>query len=218
MSDDGFVEVRPRDLERPYGPRVRPAATIPLALTALRALLAPVVVGLSLWRPSGLGFGICLALAFLSDVFDGIVARRLDVATTTLRRLDSIVDTVFYLAVLFAAWHLHPAAILRSLAPLAVLGGLEIARYCLDLAKFKREASYHMWSSKIWGILLFAGFFSLLALGRDGLPVDLAIYAGILADVEGLAISIVLREWTTDVPTVLHAIRIRGRQQAGSVV
>ena len=193
-------------------------STIPLALTGLRALLAPLVVAMALWHPTGLGFGICLALAFLSDVFDGILARRLGVATTTLRRLDSLVDSVFYLAVLFAAWHLYPAAIRRNLAPLAVLGGLEIARYVLDLAKFKREASYHMWSSKLWGILLFVGFFALLALGRDGWPVDLAIYAGIIADLEGLAISIVLREWESDVPSIVHAIRIRDRQRAGSVV
>ena len=191
---------------------------IPLALTGLRALLAPLVVALSLWRPSGLGFGICLALAFLSDVLDGIIARRLDAATPVLRRLDSIADTVFYLAAVFAAWHLYPTAIRRNLAPLAVLGVLEIARYVLDLAKFRREASYHMWSSKLWGILLFAGFFALLALGRDGLPVDLAIYAGIIADLEGLAISIVLREWESDVPSIVHAIRIRDRQRAGSVV
>jgi CDP-diacylglycerol--glycerol-3-phosphate 3-phosphatidyltransferase len=75
-----------------------------------------------------------------------------------------------------------------------------------------------MWSSKIWGILLFAGFFALLALGRDGLPVDLAIYAGIIADLEGLAISIVLREWKSDVPSIVHAFRIRDRQRAGPVV
>lgn len=193
-------------------------SSIPLALTGLRALLAPLVVALALWRPSALGFGICMVMAFLSDVFDGIIARRLHVATPTLRRLDSIVDTVFYLAVLFAAWQLYPAAIRRNLGALAVLGGLEIVRCVLDFAKFKREASYHMWSSKIWGILLFAGFFALLALGRDGLPVDLAIYAGILADLEGLAISVVLREWKSDVPSIVHAFRIRDRQRAGSVV
>ena len=193
-------------------------SAIPLALTGLRALLAPLVVAMSLWRPTGFGFGICLALAFLSDVLDGIIARRLDAATPVLRRLDSIADTVFYLAAVFAAWHLYPTAIRRNLAPLAVLGVLEIARYVLDLAKFRREASYHMWSSKLWGILLFAGFFALLALGRDGLPVDLAIYAGIIADLEGLAISIVLREWKSDVPSIVHAIRIRDWQRAGSVV
>jgi hypothetical protein len=46
------------------------------------------------------------------------------------------------------------------------------------LVKFGREASYHMWSSKLWGIVLFAAFFSLLALGSDNRLVDAAIYLG----------------------------------------
>lgn len=147
--------------------------------------------------------------AFLSDVFDGIFARRLNVATPNLRRLDSVADTIFYLSAIFAGWRLYPGAITERLAPLLALCGLELVRYLYDLAKFGREASYHMWSSKLWGVALFVGFFALLALGISGLPVSVAIYVGIVADLEGLAISIVLREWKTDVPTILHALRLR---------
>ncbi|MCV5084856.1 CDP-alcohol phosphatidyltransferase family protein, partial [Escherichia coli] len=71
---------------------------IPLLLTALRAALAPVVALLALRFPSGLAFALCLAGAFLSDVFDGILARRWGVATQTLRRLDSAADSLFYVA------------------------------------------------------------------------------------------------------------------------
>jgi hypothetical protein len=60
---------------------------VPLSLTALRALLAPVIVTLALLDPDPRAFGICLALGFLSDVFDGIVARKLGIATPALRRL-----------------------------------------------------------------------------------------------------------------------------------
>jgi phosphatidylglycerophosphate synthase len=180
---------------------------IPLALTLLRASLAPVVACLAICAPSRVGFGLCLTLAFLSDVFDGIVARRLGVATATLRRLDSITDTVFYLAVIYAAWHLHPAAISSRIRPIIALSCLEIVRYGFDWIKFRREASYHMWSSKAWGIALFAGFFSLLALGSDNVLLTVAVYVGILADCEGLIISMVMRSWKADVPTVVHALR-----------
>ena len=182
---------------------------VPLALTALRALLAPVVAALALLAPSPPAFGAALVAAFLSDVFDGIVARRLGVATPGLRRLDSLADTLFYVAATFAAWHLHPDAITRRAGPLAVLVALEVARYAFDLLKFRREASYHMWSSKLWGLALFAGFLALLAFDADGAFVDLAVGLGILADLEGLAISVVLREWRTDVPTLWHAWRRR---------
>jgi phosphatidylglycerophosphate synthase len=187
----------------------RAARSLPLTLTAVRALLGPALIYLAVLWPSRLAFGGCLTAAFLSDVFDGVLARRLNVATPNLRRLDSIADTIFYLGAAFAAWRLHPSAITERLTPLLVLGGLELLRYVFDLTKFGREASYHMWSSKLWGVALFVGFFALLGLGMSGLPVSTAIYVGIFADIEGLAISIVLRQWKTDVPTIFHAFRLR---------
>jgi CDP-diacylglycerol--glycerol-3-phosphate 3-phosphatidyltransferase len=182
---------------------------LPLLLTALRVLLAPGVVLLALFAPSRPAFAACLVTAFLFDVFDGIVARRLGVATPALRRLDSLADSLFYLAATFAVWHLHPRAIADRWVPLAVLAALELARYAVDLAKFGKEASYHMWSSKLWGIALFLGFLSLLAFGTDNRLVDAAVGLGIVADLEGLAISAALREWRSDVPSVVHALRLR---------
>jgi len=182
---------------------------VPILLTGLRALLAPVVVLLSLYAPSPAAFAACLVAAFLSDIFDGVLARRLGVATANLRRLDSAADTLFYAACVFAAWRLHPSAITERLLPLGALAALEAARYAVDWAKFRREASYHMWSSKAWGIALFAGFFSLLVLGSPGIAVSLAVYLGIVADLEGLAISMLLPRWRTDVPSFVHALRAR---------
>lgn len=119
-------------------------------------------------------------------------------------------DTLFYAATTFAAWRLDPDAITSRAVPLAALAILEVARYVLDAAKFGREASYHMWSSKLWGIALFLAFFWLLALGRDTVLISVAMFTGIVADLEGLAISLALREPRTDVPSLLHAIRSRG--------
>jgi CDP-diacylglycerol--glycerol-3-phosphate 3-phosphatidyltransferase len=185
------------------------ASSIPLGLTLLRALLAPVVVLLALFTPDGLAFAVCLSLAFVSDILDGVIARRLGIATAGLRRLDSVADSLFYVAATFAAWHLYPAVIRDHLGALLVLGALELARYVFDALKFGREASYHMWSSKAWGVALFLGFFSLLALGQAGALVTLAIYLGIAADLEGLAISCVLPAWQCDVPSLVHAWRLR---------
>jgi phosphatidylglycerophosphate synthase len=181
----------------------------PVLLTGLRALLAPVVVLLSIYAPRKEAFAICLVAAFLSDIFDGIIARRLEVATPALRRLDSAADTLFYAACVFAAWRLYPAAITSRFLPLSILVALEALRYILDFAKFHREASYHMWSSKLWGIALFVGFFSLLVCGSQGLAVSIAIYLGIVADLEGVAISVILPRWQSDVPSFVHAMRVR---------
>ena len=191
-------------------PTTNRAAWAPLALTGLRAALAPVMVLLALAWPEPSAFAACLVAAFLSDVFDGVIARRLGVATPGLRRLDSIADSIFYVGALFAAWHLHPSAITGHAAALVALAGLEAARYAFDLRKFGKEASYHMWSSKLWGIALFTGFVALLVAGEERWFVPAAIWIGIVADLEGLAISLTLREWRNDVPTILHARRLRG--------
>jgi CDP-diacylglycerol--glycerol-3-phosphate 3-phosphatidyltransferase len=178
-------------------------------------MLAPVMLLLAWVHPSPVAFAACLVVGLLSDVFDGILARRLNVATPALRRLDSIADSVFYVAALSAAWHLHPSELREYLVALVILVVMEVARYAFDLWKFRREAAYHLWSSKVWGICLFVGFFALLIFGRGGLFVAAPIYVGILVDLEGLAVSIVLRKWKSDVPTLVHAWRLR--QQIGEV-
>jgi hypothetical protein len=116
---------------------------------------------------------------------------------------------VSYLAALFSAWHLHAQALHEHFAALLVLAGLEIGRYIFDFVKFRREVSYHMGSSKLWGTCLFVGCFALLALDMSGIAVAIAIYIGIVADIEGLAISVILPEWKTDVPSFVHALRSR---------
>lgn len=167
---------------------------------------------LALFHPSPVGFGICLTAALLSDYFDGVIARHLGIATAALRRLDSAVDTLFFISVAFAVWHVYPEAIRARWMPISVLVLLEAFRYVLDFSKFQREASYHMWSSKLWALSLFAGFFSLLVFHSDGPLVDLMIYLGILCDLEGMAISLILRQWQNDVPTIFHAVRLRHKQ------
>lgn len=94
--------------------------------------------------------------------------------------------------------------------PLAVLGTLEVARYGFDWYKFRREASYHMGSAKLFGLALFLGCFWLLACGSDNATLTVAICCGILSDVEGLLISARLNSWRADVPSLFHAIRVDG--------
>ena len=69
-----------------------------LALTLARLILAAPFIWIGIVRGAGKIAALVLILGFVSDVYDGIVARRFGVATTGLRRLDSAVDTVFYLA------------------------------------------------------------------------------------------------------------------------
>ena len=90
--------------------------------------------------------------------------------------------------------------------------GLTCGRLVLaavDLLKFRREASYHMLSTKAWGISLFVALVALLGFNMAGWPLLLAIVLGIITQLEGLAATLILPRWTHDVPTVWHAYQIR---------
>ena len=179
-----------------------------LGLTLFRLGLAPALVLLARTGTPGVVLALALATGFASDVLDGVVARRAGAVTPLLRRLDSAVDTVFYLGVAYATWHRHPAE-LRALAlPIVIIIGAEALNSAAAYVRFRREASYHARSARLWGLLLFLALFLLLATGRATLlPVALA--AGMLAQIETLAITLVLPQWRHDVPSVWNARRIR---------
>ncbi|HET9010838.1 MAG TPA: CDP-alcohol phosphatidyltransferase family protein [Gemmatimonadaceae bacterium] len=175
-----------------------------LALTLFRLALAPALVALARAGAPGIVLALGLVAGFASDVLDGVVARRAGVVTPLLRRLDSSVDTVFYLGVAYATWHRHPDALRALGIPILIVLGAEALNYLAAYARFRREASYHARSAKVWGLLLFIALFLLLATGRATLlPVALA--AGVLAQAETLAITLVLPHWRHDVPSVWNA-------------
>ncbi|MFL6301458.1 MAG: CDP-alcohol phosphatidyltransferase family protein [Terriglobales bacterium] len=188
-------------------------AWAPVTLTTLRLILGPVVLALAWKHVPGAWIAGCTFVAIVSDIYDGIIARRLHIDTETLRRYDSFADTVFYIGIAWAAWRLHPEAIGENAYLLATIFALEIARYGFDFAKFRREASYHMYSSKVWGLVLAGATIVLFAFGTSGWLFRIALLLGVVCDLEGLAISMVLPRWTHDVPSIAHALKLRRRTQ-----
>jgi len=185
------------------------STAIPFALITLRVLLAPLVLLLAYGNMRGLPIALCVFVALVSDYFDGMIARRTGTVTIGLRRFDSISDSIFYVAVLVAIWHLESAVVFRFKWLLIPLLALEAARIAFERIKFGHMAAYHMWSSKLWGLLLAIATMALLGYGIGGNLVAAALIVGIICDVEGLAISFTLPTARHDVPTILHAIRIR---------
>jgi phosphatidylglycerophosphate synthase len=187
----------------------RVVRSIPLALTALRLLLAPVLVWMVSIDAASPLFAVVVLVAFVSDYLDGVIARRLGIATPALRHFDSRADLVFYATAAWAVWMRRPD-VARSVAiPALVVIGLDVARYIFDFMKFGRDAAYHAWSSKAWGLSLALALVLLLGFGWTEPFVAIAVWLGIIAQIEGLLISIVLRRWMTDVPTIFRAIELR---------
>jgi len=194
----------------PRGAWYRAAA---LALTTLRLLLAPTLLWITRDRTAGGWYVACCLVALVSDIIDGMIARRGGVDTAGLRRYDSTADTVFYLAAAWTVWRVHPEVVRTYWPGVAVVVVLELTRYVVDVRKFGREASYHAWTAKAWGLSLAAALVAVMGFG-DAVPwMAITIALGIIADVEGLAISWILPSWHHDVKSLWHARAIARTEQ-----
>jgi phosphatidylglycerophosphate synthase len=183
--------------------------SVPTGLTVLRLLLAPVLVWLVYADAPGLVFASVVLVAFVSDYFDGVIARRLDVASAELRHFDSRADLVFYATAAWAVWRLHPDVVRSVAIPALVVVGLDVVRHIFDFAKFGKDVAYHAWSSKVWGLSLALALVLLMGFGISQPFVEITVILGLVAQIEGLLISVALPVWTHDVPTLIHALRIR---------
>jgi CDP-diacylglycerol--glycerol-3-phosphate 3-phosphatidyltransferase len=106
-------------------------------------------------------------------------------------------------------WLIHPEEI-RRLAPLLIVLLLfELVRPAFDIFKYGKQSSYHSYSAKTFGVSLVLGLILLMGFGIGGIFLTVAVILGIIADIEGLAMSFMLPVWTHDVKSVFHAWRIR---------
>lgn len=187
---------------------------IPWSMIAIRAALGPAIAITARLPNPELWLGEMIAAGFLSDVYDGILARRWGTAGPRLRLADSAADTVFYLGVLAAILERQWPVLHASLGLLVALLALELTRWIFDYVKFRRLASYHSYAAKIWGVLLVAATLALLCFNRAFWLVTLALAWGILCDLEGLIMSLLLPQWTHDVKSLPRAVLLRREMRA----
>lgn len=182
---------------------------LPATLVALRCILAPSLVAIAWDGETGWLWMLLYSLAVLSDIFDGIVARRLGVSTAALRAADSWADRLLYVCVAIAAWLAHSTVILSFATPLWIVLGLQGLWWLVNLAKYGRPASYHTYTAKLWGITLLVAAIALFGYGYGGVTLWIAIGTGILHTLEEIAMTLILPTWQHDVLSLGHALRHR---------
>jgi phosphatidylglycerophosphate synthase len=188
---------------------------LPALLVSFRAALGPGTILAGWFSRRGWILVAFIALALLSDIFDGVLARRWGTDTEVLRRWDTRADTFFYACVLAAIVVRYPQAVERRWLLLAALVTAEVIQHVFAIVRYGRHASYHSILSKIWGLLLAAATMALLGWGLDNWLLDLAVAFGILCSVQGLAMTLLLPVWRRDVPTLWHAWKLRRNNNDG---
>lgn len=180
---------------------------IPLLLIVFRFLLAPIMLCLGYFYKTTYRelIVILLIVGLLSDILDGIIARKQHTSTATLRRLDSQTDMIFWLSAGFTAWFIWPDVIRANSFVIYILLGMEALCYLISFLKFGKETCSHAYLSKFWGLTLLAAFIDLILNGHAGLLFYLCLFAGIISHLDRILITLILPKWQHDVPSTYHA-------------
>ena len=184
---------------------------IPHILIAIRFLFAPIIFFLAYVKGEESRF-LILALMFiglLTDIFDGIIARKVGVSSEKLRRLDSQVDFVFWLSLGFAAYFINTELIKSQWKNIALILIMEALCYIISLIKFKKETCTHAFLSKMWGLSLLIAFTYLIGFQQVGWVFYLTIILGFVSHLDVILIILILPKWQYDVPSFYHAWKIR---------
>lgn len=184
---------------------------IPISLIIFRLLLAPIIFGLVYYYQEGskLIVLILMYLGLISDILDGIFARRFNVSSAGLRRFDSQTDMLFWLSIGISTWMLYPELIRHNAVPIIVIFIMEAMCYLISIIKFGRETCTHAFLSKLWGITLLIAFTSLIGFNHAGIPFLVAIVLGLISHIDRILITLILPRWTHDIPSFYHAYLIR---------
>ncbi len=184
---------------------------IPFLLIALRLLLAPIILSLAyfLKEDSKVIIVVLMYIGLVSDIFDGIIARHLNVSSEKLRRLDSQADMLFWLAIGLSTYILYPELIKTNTKPIVSIFIMELLCYVISIVRFGKETCTHALLSKLWGISLLVAFTFLIGFNYVGVPFFVAIMLGLVSHIDRILITLLLPSWTHDVPSAWHAWQIK---------
>ena len=186
---------------------------IPFLLVYLRLFIAFIIGGLVFTDVSNLNILIVI-LAFvglLSDVFDGIIARKLKVATEQLRIWDSNVDMVFWASIIFSTFYLNFYFFQKNSLLILLVIALEIVTYIVCFLKFRKTVATHSILAKSWTITLFIFLIDLLLNSDSSYSFYICIVLGLVSRLEILMMIIALKKWTVDVPSIFSVKKLNSR-------
>ncbi|REC49642.1 CDP-alcohol phosphatidyltransferase family protein [Chryseobacterium pennipullorum] len=188
---------------------------LPYILIAMRLILAPCILLLAYFGEAEVRFLIVALMYFglLTDIFDGIIARKIGVSSEKLRRLDSQTDLIFWLSLGFAAYFLNSELIKSEWLGILFIFVMEALCYVVSIWKFGKETCTHAFLSKMWGVSLLIAFTYLIGFQQMGWAFYLAVGLGFISHIDVILIVMLLPQWQYDVPSSYHAWKIRNGKE-----
>ena len=187
---------------------------LPFALTTLRLLLGPIALACALTNvPPWIYLPILIA-ATLSDIFDGILARKFGVATPALRRYDSITDIIYYLFILAAAWLLCKPVIAANVWLIALMLASEAGAISICLIRFGKFPATHSFLAKCYGLCLLGGLIALLVFNTGNWVIIALAVVALVTNSEIIAMHFIAKSPPVDVPCIFALRKMLGQRAA----
>ena len=114
----------------------------------MRLLLGPIALACALTNVPRWVYLPILATGTLSDIYDGILARRFGVATPALRRYDSVADVIYYLFILAVAYFLCQPVIVQNWWLVSLILLSEAGCIIVSYVRFGKYPATHSYLAK----------------------------------------------------------------------
>jgi len=179
--------------------------TLPNVITCIRFITAPIMLWLA-WNGYGQAFMAVLALAFLSDILDGFIARLLKKSSELGAMLDTWADLLTYLTIGFGSWWLWPEIVHREDSYLYIILACFLIPAFFTVKKFNSYAGYHTWASKLAAACISISLFPLF-LWDVSWPFHFSVFIYIYTALEEIAITLRLKKLQCNIPSIWHLRR-----------
>ncbi|MBF0595483.1 MAG: CDP-alcohol phosphatidyltransferase family protein [Candidatus Omnitrophica bacterium] len=135
-----------------------------------------------------------LMVAAFTDVLDGFVARKLNVATELGALLDGYADIALYVTCLVSAFWVYPVILHHYMVWIVGVLILQLISWGFSLVKFRKMTSYHTYTAKVWGVTIGLSVVFLFGFGSGAL-LPLMILAGFICNIEEIFITSIMPYW-----------------------
>ncbi len=174
---------------------------LPYALIYCRLAITAYFVLTSICKPlqNPIIISVLLIVAILTDIFDGILARKFKCDSIHLRQLDSKVDIVFWLALMYVLLVVRANFMHDHAIELFILLTSEVLIQLFGYFKFNSSLALHTYAAKIWALLLTITVLQLLLGSTNQILFYIMFIWGMIAQTEVILIVFKMKEFKVDV-------------------
>lgn len=182
---------------------------IPFALLYSRLAVAITIVVCSFITVKPYVVVLLSVYAVLSDVFDGVIARRLNIANPEMRQLDTKIDTVFWFSCLWYLCLQHATFITSHGWQVIILVMTELFIIILGQLKFQKRISFHTYLAKAWTLTILWFFIEVVLINKSGYSFQIVFWYGLLVQMEIFLIALILEDYRTDISGIWQVLKSR---------